>query len=974
MEEYKKAAGERLSEPLLFQRPGGLYHARLDGNYHFESASAGLCAMLGYQPDEFAREIGTDYIKMILARDQAHYAQFARQLSEGEQQQTIEYRLRCKNGTVLEVSDTMESHVEADGTMWGYAAVTNITRLRQERRLMQQQNEALQTMYRKLQASDRRLRVVSSYAGILFYEYDLVNQRFLSIDNAEHLLGYRDEDLLALSHARRQRGRPGLDESYDLFHPDDRKTTADDLRGLRQKGESHCEVRVRKIDGSYVWCLLNRYLILDDEGQPEKIIGCLLNNERGHHLTDNLKKQLSREALTGLYNKESAFTLIAEILRDRAEHRHAMLMLDLDNFKQVNDQLGHKEGDRTLVAFASLLKSIFRAEDVIARYGGDEFLIFMPNVTSEEAVRRKANRLLEVTRVEIGLQNAGIDISTSIGIAFSEKGLSMEELFNHADKALYDAKHKGKSRVTIYDGESLNSPVNKGLESIERSLCSGVAILKVHPDWIETAYHSKALPQLIGYADKEFEKFCTQDIWAVVYHRDKKKVREIFQKCLKENGACDTIFRLQHKDGGVVWVQALAEGMGCEDECPVLHVVFNNVSKHIALYNDVLDESDQMIHLSDRNTYEVLYANTAAAKNTGREPGSYLGKTCYEWLAHRYSPCVGCHAHDSGICEKGAVWGRHSDVNGRYYTIKTTALDWQGRAVIIEYITDNTEIHQAQEVMDHQKEQLRQEHETLNRKYAETVRSLLSAQDGYICLMQFDLTQDRLLEVQERQDRAKIFRIGMNHDELRAQVQAMLKRPGEVELFDRFLDPSVLQVAYELGETEHSFEVELRAPERGLVFVHFMTTLRQEPNSGHIMAFIRVGDITREHYTRCILQRLAPQSYDSVGVIDTKTGMYFCYLGAGEMNFVWQADYDKALADYLANNADAATKPTYQKYQLQAITKALRHAPAYELYGNVCNPDGSAANKKVVFSYLHNDESAILYSRQDITDILKKED
>ena len=129
------------------------------------------------------------------------------------------------------------------------------------------------------------------------------------------------------------------------------------------------------------------------------------------------------------------------------------MMLDLDGFKEINDRYGHQEGDSVLKKMARILSGAFRSDDLIARFGGDEFVVFLERIPNRECASFRAE---EVRRQVYALTMDGEDsiVSISIGIAFSpQDGNTFELLYRHADEALYSAKGRGKNQIAFYGEE-----------------------------------------------------------------------------------------------------------------------------------------------------------------------------------------------------------------------------------------------------------------------------------------------------------------------------------------------------------------------------------------------------------------------------------------------------------------------------------------------------------------------------------------
>ena len=132
-----------------------------------------------------------------------------------------------------------------------------------------------------------------------------------------------------------------------------------------------------------------------------------------------------------------------------ADGIHGLILIDVDDFKSINDTRGHLFGDSVLTAAAGRLKSLFRSTDILGRIGGDEFMVFLKNVSDKLQLEAQARTILEAFRISGDSENG---ITCSIGAAlYSEDGKTVDELFKHADIALYRSKRIGKNRYSVYD-------------------------------------------------------------------------------------------------------------------------------------------------------------------------------------------------------------------------------------------------------------------------------------------------------------------------------------------------------------------------------------------------------------------------------------------------------------------------------------------------------------------------------------------
>jgi diguanylate cyclase (GGDEF)-like protein/PAS domain S-box-containing protein len=256
------------------------------------------------------------------------------------------------------------------------------------------------------------------------------------------VMGHRPEDLI---------GRLGL----GFIHPDDLDIARREMIGILQHpGDRRTiELRARHTDGSWRWMDVVATNLLDDPN----VAGIVCNYR---DITDSkaFREQLSYQAfhdpLTHLPNRVMFREGLEIALARAARHKSmvAVLFLDLDRFKVVNDSLGHETGDRLLVAVSRRLRSCLRPGDTFARLGGDEFTILLEDVAGASDAARIAERLIEALQEPFTLDTREVVIGGSIGIAIGPAGqYSAEELLRHADMAMYRAKDRGRSRYEIFD-------------------------------------------------------------------------------------------------------------------------------------------------------------------------------------------------------------------------------------------------------------------------------------------------------------------------------------------------------------------------------------------------------------------------------------------------------------------------------------------------------------------------------------------
>jgi diguanylate cyclase (GGDEF)-like protein/PAS domain S-box-containing protein len=220
------------------------------------------------------------------------------------------------------------------------------------------------------------------------------------------------------------------------------------------------EIWIRNKAGSVVPRLLSITRICEAESQGCRYVGFYSDITALKESEARLEKLAHFDQLTGLANRMLCHDrLRAAISRaHRSKSQVAVLYVDLDGFKAVNDRLGHQTGDMLLVEAAERMKTCVREDDTVARLGGDEFVIILNEIRSRDEVGELAGRLLERLKIIMGAGNAALHISGSIGIAtYPQDGEKVDMLLHHADQAMYQAKLAGKDRCAFYQSEEVDA-------------------------------------------------------------------------------------------------------------------------------------------------------------------------------------------------------------------------------------------------------------------------------------------------------------------------------------------------------------------------------------------------------------------------------------------------------------------------------------------------------------------------------------
>jgi diguanylate cyclase (GGDEF)-like protein/PAS domain S-box-containing protein len=298
---------------------------------------------------------------------------------------------------------------------------------------------------RALQKSEERWKFALEGAGDGVWDWNVQEDSVVFSQRYIEMVGYTDEDIAANENAWRQR-----------IHPDDREQVDEDIHAyLDGHTPSYCnEHRVICRDGSVKWVLARGMVISrTPDGNPLRMIGTHADITERKALEDRMRHMAHYDPLTDLPNRALITDRLQQaVIRAQRDEKHmAVMFLDLDKFKPVNDTLGHDIGDLLLIQVAQRLLASVRASDTVARIGGDEFVILLPSIEHESDAVLVAEKILQALGRPFSVAGHDLHISGSVGIAsYPEHGDDEKLLLINADIAMYHAKKDGRNGYRFY--------------------------------------------------------------------------------------------------------------------------------------------------------------------------------------------------------------------------------------------------------------------------------------------------------------------------------------------------------------------------------------------------------------------------------------------------------------------------------------------------------------------------------------------
>jgi len=433
--------------PALYGLENCILRCRSNAVMTLDTGMDNLYPLTGYTSNEVMEIFGGNLLPMVVQEDHSVLLDALREGRQTGAMQNLDFRLLKKDGSTVWVQDRSRVYIDEDEQEYVYHVLND--------------NSRDQAACLALKKDLERDQLIFQQMDSLVFELDVINDYMYSSPKWEEHFGYTPRAKNFMSEL-----------SHSHFHPDDLSAIRKMVSDLKQ-GAPSATVEVRLINhlGKYIWCSFGGTGQYDEEGRLLKIVGLITDIDAMKRATLSLREKAERDPLTKLFNKESTQNLVTEHLENRESSlMDAIIMLDLDNFKAVNDNYGHLFGDAILTQLSNHLRRLFRPHDLIGRIGGDEFLILLKNITDEAFLKDRCELLLSNCRQLMDDIAPDLNCSWSIGVAIAPlHGTTYQELFKRADEALYTAKNSGKNTYRIYDDQAvLDTIVHTGTHTLTR--------------------------------------------------------------------------------------------------------------------------------------------------------------------------------------------------------------------------------------------------------------------------------------------------------------------------------------------------------------------------------------------------------------------------------------------------------------------------------------------------------------------------
>jgi len=326
---------------------------------------------------------------------------------------------------------------------------TNYARLEQEIAERQQAEAALRE-------SEERYALAERGANDGLWDWDLRSNTVYYSPRWKSMLGYAEQEI-----------GTAVKEWTDRVHPADRDLLETRITTHVNGKSAHleCEYRIRHRDGSYRWVLCRGLAVRDGAGKPYRMAGSQTDITARKTAEEQLVHDAFHDALTSLPNRSLFIDRLDHVIagsRRQDSSLYAVLFLDLDRFKVVNDSLGHTVGDSLLIEVGCRLKSCLRPGDTVARLGGDEFAILLEHIADAAGAEEVTRRIEKALAAPFRIQGQDVYTTPSIGIAVkSDRYEWPEQILRDADIAMYEAKANGRARHEFFDADMHASVIDR---------------------------------------------------------------------------------------------------------------------------------------------------------------------------------------------------------------------------------------------------------------------------------------------------------------------------------------------------------------------------------------------------------------------------------------------------------------------------------------------------------------------------------
>jgi len=405
----------------------GLVHFVFEDNCRIIYASEGFYEILGYEKNDPELSNKSSLVD-FMDEDRSFFMEEVGKQLNNENIKT-EVKLIAKNGSKLYMLMNGHSNVAKDGKHKLSVVFVDIT----EQKRMQEM----------ISLEAERYRIATEISNDVLFEYHIQSDEMTYADKYQDIFCRTPYIKSFFANIQKQKGH---------IHPDDWGIYLELAKKLAEgRNLIEAQLRIKNRFGNYIWCQIKGKTLYDEKKVPIRVIGKIVNIDAQKQELEALEYKATRDPLTGVYNKEITKKKIDKFIQGNNRGTHMFMLVDLDNYKSINDRYGHLYGDKVLVFMTGRIREAFAEGEIIGRIGGDEFIVFAGNISGMDEAIEKAETLRKALDATYSCDGCTIPISGSIGISMYPKdGYNYEKLMEKADAAMYNVKKTGKNKYIFY--------------------------------------------------------------------------------------------------------------------------------------------------------------------------------------------------------------------------------------------------------------------------------------------------------------------------------------------------------------------------------------------------------------------------------------------------------------------------------------------------------------------------------------------
>ena len=713
------------------------------------------------------------------------------------------------------------------------------------------------------------------------------------------------------------------------------------------------------------WVNYEYFFLINPENDHVCILFSVLDISKQREEKDSLIKAAEQDLMTGVLNHESVMNKIDyHIKNDGLDQLNALFMIDVDNFKEINDHFGHRTGDNVLVDIATKIKKTFRDSDIVGRVGGDEFIVLMTNLDKAWLANNKAQELINSLQYDCQRNGESVLMTSSVGVVvFTGGQASLEDLYSEADAALYKAKNLGKNRFVFSEDSdvksfALDTPVadiSVNLQTVLDGIDGVFIIAEVREDELIILYSSDPM-----YSQDVIESMPAEEYNALLYAIKKAAV-------LEKNDVDYTASSAFDYRGVSLWLRV--KGSFVEPDRA-------NTLKLVALVTDIKEfkNTEQLLKRENtKNSLALSISNTitwdydATTKfislhDSDRMPVPYYSEDMVfeeskETYLKMYSDI------DSGV-DQGTEFIHFNSIFG-----KTMWMQVSYKTTYNESKHVIGALFAAHDVTNFMKNV--DKYDTSRRRYTNALR------DDKVTF-HLNLTTDMVLstfyvkdfiEPEKKIDSASEFLdffkgLIDTSKERRDYYDTMFTTQNLIDMMNNNVDSLEEELFIRLATDDSEwFEAKL-----------FLVT---NPETRDREVFAQLTNINSDHTSKMIIKRIFNFEYEMLAVIDTKTETIRILQEDPAMKAKDTMDYGdfiySALEGYVVENQQMNCA---RAIELKNLTKELKSknvfSDSYSVYDKE-QEEVQIKRKKFLFTYLDDAKRYIAFTKSDITDQYKSE-